>query len=61
MTGPADGPHRVGPALTALWGRLPTAPYDDRPEFEEESYAAYGQVDWKITASGHSVCANHDG
>ena len=23
--------------------------YDDRPAFEEESYAAYGQVDWKFT------------
>ena len=36
-------------ALTGLVGRdFQQRLYDDRPQFEEESYAAYGQVDWKF-------------
>jgi iron complex outermembrane receptor protein len=35
----------TGAVAQDFQGRL----YDDRPQFEEESYAAYGQVDWKFT------------
>jgi iron complex outermembrane receptor protein len=38
-------PSLTGPVGQDFQGRL----YDDRPQFEEESYAAYGQVDWKFT------------
>jgi iron complex outermembrane receptor protein len=43
----------VTPAAAALTGAVPRdfqrRLYDDRPQFEEESYAGFGQVDWKFT------------
>ena len=55
-----DGP--ITPAVRAITcpGVAATAPctaaadfqrrlYDDRPTFEDESYAAYGQIDWQFT------------
>nr|MEA2797828.1 iron complex outerrane recepter protein [Phenylobacterium sp.] len=43
----------ITPAAAALTGPVgrdfQRRLYDDRPQFEEESYAAYGQVDWKFT------------
>ena len=55
-----DGP--ITPAVRAITcpGAAATAPctaaldferrlYDDRPTFEDESYAAYGQIDWQFT------------
>ena len=46
-----DGP--ITPAAAALTGPVgrdfQRRLYDDRPQFEQESYAAYGQVDWKFT------------
>ncbi len=38
--------------------------YDDRPQFQQESYAAFGQVDWKITDQWKLTLGlrwNHDG
>jgi iron complex outermembrane receptor protein len=50
-----DQPQLAGnitPAAAALTGAVgrdfQNRLYDDRPQFEEESYAAYGQVDWKF-------------
>jgi len=44
-------PTASGPAITG--GALPPSfqrrLYDDRPAFEEESAAVYGQIDWKFT------------
>jgi len=37
--------------------------YDDRPQFDEESYAAYGQVDWKFAETWKLTAGlryNHD-
>ena len=34
--------------MTGPVRRLPTALYDNRPEFEDKSYAAFGQIDWKF-------------
>jgi len=40
-------------AVPALTGQVNAdtllRPYDDRPELHDESYAGYGQVDWKFT------------
>jgi iron complex outermembrane receptor protein len=39
----------ASPAVTGPVGRdFQRRLYDDRPQFEQESYAAYGQVDWKF-------------
>ena len=38
-------PSITGPVGQDFQNRL----YDDRPQFESESYAAYGQLDWKFT------------
>jgi iron complex outermembrane receptor protein len=47
----ANAPSASVPAITgtALPPSTDRRLYDDRPQFEEESYAAYGQVDWKFT------------
>jgi len=46
-----DGP--ITPAAAALTGPVgrdfQRRLYDDRPQFEQESYAAFGQVDWQFT------------
>jgi iron complex outermembrane receptor protein len=38
-------PALTGPVGQDFQNRL----YDDRPEFQNESYAAFGQIDWKFT------------
>jgi iron complex outermembrane recepter protein len=42
----------IVPAVPALTGAVPAdnllRPYDDRPEMHDESYAGFGQVDWKF-------------
>ncbi|HZZ33175.1 MAG TPA: TonB-dependent receptor plug domain-containing protein, partial [Phenylobacterium sp.] len=40
-------PGLTGPVGQDFQNRL----YDDRPQFQEESYATYGQVDWKFADS----------
>jgi iron complex outermembrane receptor protein len=44
-------PSASGPAITGtlLPPSFQRRLYDDRPQFEEESYATYGQIDWKLT------------
>jgi iron complex outermembrane receptor protein len=43
----------VTPSVAALTGAVgqdfQRRLYDDRPQFEQESYAAFGQIDWKFT------------
>ncbi len=41
----ASAPALTGPVGLDQQQRL----YDDRPEFQNESYAAFGQLDWKFT------------
>jgi iron complex outermembrane receptor protein len=60
-----DGP--ITPAVAALTGPVGAdfqrRLYDDRPEFEQESYAVYGQVDWKLTDTLKATLGlrwNHD-
>jgi iron complex outermembrane receptor protein len=60
-----DGP--ITPAAAALTGPVggdfQRRLYDDRPEFDEESYAAYGQIDWKFAQSWKLTAGlryNHD-
>jgi len=47
----ANAPSASVPALTgsALPPSFQHRLFDNRPAFEEESYAAYGQIDWKFT------------
>jgi iron complex outermembrane receptor protein len=43
----------ISPAVPAVTGPVQAdsllRPYDDRPQLHDESYAAFGQIDWKFT------------
>jgi iron complex outermembrane receptor protein len=61
-----DGP--ITPSVALLTGPvgadLQRRLYDDRPEFDQESYAVYGQVYWKFTDTWKATLDlrwNHDG
>jgi iron complex outermembrane receptor protein len=41
----------AAPALTGAVSRdLQQRPYDDRPQLQDESYAGFGQIDWKFAS-----------
>ena len=53
-------PALTGPVGLDFQRRL----YDDRPQFEQESYAAFGQIDWKFNDQWKLTLGlrwNHDG
>jgi iron complex outermembrane receptor protein len=55
----ASNPTLTGPVGRDFQRRL----YDDRPQFEEETYAVFGQVDWKLTDTLKATLGlryNHD-